>query len=110
VSAEPSLLLVFCTVPDDPTAERLARGLVDARLAACVNVIRGVKSFYRWQGSIEVDDELQLVIKTRPGRFAELARWIKANHPYDVPEVVALPANDVSDDYLRWAIDQTAER
>lgn len=108
MSAESELIVVLCTVPDGPTAEKLAKGLVDERLAACVNAIPGVKSFYRWQGKLETDEEIQLLIKTRKGRFDELAAWIKAHHPYDVPEIVALPAERVSDDYLTWAIEQSS--
>jgi periplasmic divalent cation tolerance protein len=107
VNAESELIVVLCTVPDDPTAEKLAKGLVEERLAACVNAISGVKSFYRWQGKLEADQEIQLVIKTRRGRFDELAAWIKANHPYEVPEIMAIPAADVSDEYLAWAIEQS---
>jgi len=107
VSAESELIVVLCTVPDGPTAERLAQGLVEERLAACVNAIPGVKSFYRWQGKLEADEEIQLLIKTRRGRFDELAAWIKTNHPYDVPEIIAIPADQVSDEYLTWAIEQT---
>jgi len=107
VSAENQLIVVLCTAPDAATAERLANGLVEERLAACVNTISGVKSFYRWQGKIEVDAEIQLVIKTRRGRFNELAAWIKANHPYDVPEIVAIAAERVSAEYLQWAVGET---
>ena len=84
-----------------------ANGLVEERLAACVNTISGVKSFYRWQGKIEADTEVQLLIKTRRGRFEELAAWIAANHPYDVPEIVAVAAEHVSESYLAWAVEQT---
>ncbi len=108
MSAEDQLVVVLCTVPDANTAENLAKGLVEARLAACVNAIPGVKSFYRWQGKIETDAELQLVIKTRIDRFDELAAWISANHPYEVPEIVAIPADRVSDGYFRWVVEQTA--
>ncbi len=108
MSAENQLLVILCTVPDEATAERLANGLVEERLAACVNAIPGVKSFYRWQGKIEVDAEIQLVIKTRKGRFDELAAWIKANHPYELPEIVAIPAEWVSTEYLAWAVEQTS--
>jgi periplasmic divalent cation tolerance protein len=108
VSAENQLIVVLCTVPDEATAERLAKGLIEKRLAACVNAIPGVRSFYRWQGKLEADPEIQLVIKTRQGRFDELATWIKANHPYDVPEIVAIPAQRVSDEYLAWAVEQTS--
>ncbi len=102
-----SLIVVLCTAPDEEVAQRLARGLVEARLAACVNAIPGVTSFYRWQGKVESDAEVQLVIKTRPERFAELAEWLHEHHPYEVPEIVALPTEAVSDAYLRWAIEET---
>ena len=108
MSAENELIVVLCTVPDDATAEKLANGLVEEQLAACVNAIPGVKSFYRWQGKLEADTEIQLVIKTRSARFDELAAWIKANHPYDVPEIVAIPAAHASDEYLAWAIEQSS--
>ena len=108
MSAEDQLVVVLCTVPDEATAEKLAKGLVDERLAACVNAIPGVKSFYRWQGKIEADAEVQLVIKTRSERFDELAAWISANHPYEVPEIVAIPANRVSEAYFAWAVEQTS--
>jgi len=108
VSAENQLVVILCTVPDEATAEKLATGLVEERLAACVNAIPGVRSFYRWRGKIEADTEIQLVIKTRSERFDELAAWISANHPYDVPEIVAIPANRVSKAYLAWAVEQTS--
>jgi periplasmic divalent cation tolerance protein len=110
VGAENELIVVLCTVPDEATAQRLANGLVEERLAACVNSVFGVKSFYRWEGKIAVDSELQLVIKTRRGRFDELTAWIKANHPYEVPEIVAIPVERVSDDYLAWAVEQTSPK
>lgn len=108
MSTENELLVVLCTVPNEATAEKLAKGLVEERLAACVNAIPGLSSYYRWQGKLEVDSEIQLLIKTRRGRFDELAAWIQANHPYDVPELVALPAERVSESYLAWAVEQTS--
>ena len=107
MSADPDLLVILCTAPDEATAETLARGLVEHRLAACVNAITGVKSVYRWKGNIEVDREIQLVIKTRGERFDDVAAWLRANHPYDVPEIIALPAARVSDAYLKWALKET---
>lgn len=107
MAASPELIIVLCTAPDAPTAERLARGLVEARLAACVNAIDGVKSFYRWEGKIEADDEIQLLIKTRSERFDEVVAWLAENHPYDVPEAIAVPAERVDEAYLHWAVDQT---
>jgi len=108
VRPEDQLVVILCTVPDEATAEKLAKGLVEERLAACVNAIPGVKSFYRWQGKIESDTEIQLVIKTRSEHFDKLAAWISENHPYDVPEIVAIPAERVSEAYLAWAVDQTS--
>ena len=102
------LVVILCTVPDEATAEKLATGLVEGRLAACVNAVPGVKSFYRWQGKIEAETEIQLLIKTRSGRFDELAAWISENHPYEVPEIIAIPADRVSDAYLAWAVEQTS--
>lgn len=101
------LLVVFCTAPDAETGARLSRGLVDARLAACVNVVPGLKSIYRWEGRIEEDDEVQLVIKTSRGCFDRVAAWLDEHHPYDVPEIVALPAERVSEPYLAWALKAT---
>lgn len=110
MSMPDQLIVVLCTVPDQVTVEKLGRGLVEERLAACVNAIPGVKSFYRWQGETHADMEIQLLIKTRPERFDELAAWLAENHPYDVPEIVALTAERVSESYLSWAVEQTTKR
>ena len=99
--------MVLCTAPDEATAEKRARGLVEARLAACVNAVSGVKSFYRWQGKIEADPEIQLVIKTQRGRFDEVASWLQEHHPYDVPEIVAVPIIDGGRPYLDWVAAET---
>jgi periplasmic divalent cation tolerance protein len=101
-------LVVLCTVPDEPTAERVARGLVEARLAACVNVLAGVRSFYRWKGAVQDDRELQLVIKTRRARFDALASWLAREHPYEVPEVLAIPVVAGATSYLQWLGAQTS--
>ena len=100
------LIVILCTAPDEAVAETLARGLVDARLAACVNAIPGVRSFYRWKGKIESDSEVQLLIKTQPAHFDEITKWLEEHHPYETPELVALPAARVSNTYLQWAIAQ----
>ncbi len=101
------LIVIFCTVPDDETAERLAKGLVEKRLAACVKVIPGVRSFYRWEGKIEVGSEVQMLIKTQRSRFEAIEEWIHEQHPYEVPELVALSACDVAEPYAKWAVEQT---
>jgi periplasmic divalent cation tolerance protein len=109
--SDPSrLIVVLCTVPDEETAERLGRGLVEEGLAACVNAIPGVRSYYRWRGSIQSDAEIQLLIKTGEDRFDALVAWLRDNHPYQVPEIVALRAQRVSESYLSWALEQTASR
>jgi periplasmic divalent cation tolerance protein len=105
--AENELIVVLCTAPDETTAEKLGRGLVEGRLAACVNAISGVKSFYRWKGKVEADAEIQMIIKTQRARFDEVAAWLTENHPYDVPEIVALPTDRASESYLQWAIAET---
>ena len=107
MSATFELIVILCTAPDEATAERLAQGLVDARLAACVNVVPGVRSYYRWQDKMECEGEVQLLIKTRRSRFDDVAAWIATHHPYDVPELVALSASRVSQSYLAWALEQT---
>ncbi|MGD8605906.1 MAG: divalent-cation tolerance protein CutA [Myxococcales bacterium] len=108
MSSRPKLWVVLCTVPNDIVAEQIGRGLVEHGLAACVNAVPGLRSFYRWQGKIQDDSEVQLLIKTCPERFDELAAWLDAHHPYEVPEIVALPAEQVNDGYLSWAIEQTS--
>jgi periplasmic divalent cation tolerance protein len=100
-------IVVLCTAPSTEVAADLARGLVDARLAACVNVIVGVRSFYHWKGAVHDEGEVQLVMKTRRARYAALEAWIQQNHPYDVPEVIALPVESGSRSYLDWVTEQT---
>jgi periplasmic divalent cation tolerance protein len=93
---------VLVTAPNTECAELVASTLVEERLAACVNVVPGVHSFYRWEGVLQRDPELLLVIKTRAERVPALATRIGELHPYDVPEVLELPATGGSDAYLDW--------
>nr|VFK15749.1 MAG: divalent cation tolerance protein [Candidatus Kentron sp. LPFa] len=94
--------VVFCTCPNHDVAQEIAGALVEARLAACVNIVPGIQSVYRWQGKIEKDDELLLVIKTRQERIPELQRMIRQRHPDEVPEIIALPIASGSPAYLAW--------
>lgn len=94
--------MVLVTAPDAEVAERLARALVEERLAACVNVIPGVRSIYRWEGAIEEDAELLLLVKTHEARLDALAARVKELHPYALPEVLALAAAGGSAAYLDW--------
>lgn len=102
-------MLVLCTAPDDEVGARLAQGLVEARLAACVNIVPGLRSFYTWQGKAEDDHEVQLFIKTRRPKLEALESWLQANHPYDVPEILALPIDWGSKAYLAWVTEQTGD-
>jgi periplasmic divalent cation tolerance protein len=102
-------VLILCTAPSPDVGATLARGLVEARLAACVNLVPGIRSFYRWEGAVHDETEVQLLIKTRSGRFAAVAAWIKGNHPYSVPEVIAIPIPIGADSYLNWLTAETGD-
>ncbi len=94
--------LVLCTCPEDGTAERIAEALVDGRLAACVNIVKDLTSVYRWQGRRESATECLLLIKTRRERYPELESAIAGMHPYEVPEIIALPLAAGLAAYLGW--------
>ncbi len=95
-------VVVLCTVGSGEDAERIARGLLDRRLAACVNVVPGVTSFYRWKGEVAQDAEHLLVMKTTAARFEALREALVELHPYDVPEIVELPIERGHAAYLDW--------
>jgi len=97
-----SHLLVFTTLPDLASARKLAGILVDARLAACISIGAPVESLYHWRGSVETSAEVPLSIKTRVDRFDDLAAAIRAAHPYELPEIIAVPITAASADYLAW--------
>lgn len=94
--------VVLCTTPSPDVSAELARGLVEAELAACVNILPGVRSIYRWQGATHDDAESLMVIKTQAARFESLAAWIRSHHPYSEPEVIMLPIAAGSPTYLAW--------
>lgn len=94
--------ITLTTAPDRKTARRIARILVGENLAACVNLVDGLESIYRWKGGIESAREVLLVIKSRASAAARLRRRILELHPYDVPEVLHLPVSGGSADYLAW--------
>ncbi|HEX5633999.1 MAG TPA: divalent-cation tolerance protein CutA [Gemmatimonadales bacterium] len=100
-------LVVLVTAPTAEQAAELARALVDERLAACGNVLAGVRSVYRWEGSVHEDAEALLVLKTTRARFEALRERVIALHPYQVPEVLALPVEAGSADYLAWIAAET---
>jgi len=94
--------LVFCTCPDQETAARIAERLVGDRLAACVNLLPGLTSVYRWQGEVQQEAEVLLLIKTVAARLPALTGTLRGLHPYELPEIIALPITDGLPDYLTW--------
>jgi periplasmic divalent cation tolerance protein len=100
-------LLVITNLGDIHSARILARTLVERRLAACVNMLPGVQSVYRWRDAIEEEAEVMLLIKTTAGRYAELEQTLKALHPYELPEIVALPLGAGLPAYLEWIAQET---
>ncbi len=96
------MLIVFNTTPNKEEAEVLARKLVEQKLAGCVQIVPQITSFYQWEGEVQKDEEYLLLIKTLPEKFGDLEAFIKANHSYSVPEIVALNAENVSQEYLEW--------
>jgi len=103
-------LLVLVTTPDRKTSERLSKGLVGNKLAACVNILPGSRSRYRWKGKVETAREELLLIKTTGSRLKKLTRWVVRNHPYTVCEVIALPILAGNQPYLEWIEKETRGR
>lgn len=106
--SNPAAFVVLSTFPDAETAARIARALVEDRLAACVNVVPAVRSIYRWDGKVCDEAEALAVIKTTAERYAALAARIAELHPYQVPELIALPLADGHPPYLAWLAEQVA--
>ncbi|MGH9654730.1 MAG: divalent-cation tolerance protein CutA [Candidatus Acidiferrales bacterium] len=101
-------IIVCCACASREEAARIARAVVEARLAACVNVLPEVESIYRWQGKIETAREVLLLIKTAQWRFAELRDCIAALHSYEVPEIVAFSLSAGAESYFAWLREQVA--
>jgi periplasmic divalent cation tolerance protein len=104
-----SVIVVFCTCPDETAAERIGSALVDERLAACVNRIPGIVSTYRWNGEIQRGHEFLLLIKTTSERFDALRERIVELHPYELPEVIAVDVALGHAPYLAWITAETGE-
>lgn len=107
---EKNALCIMCTTPDETVAEKIARAALESRVAACVQILPPIKSMYWWQGNIEEDSEILLLIKTSQNRLEELTRTVKSHHPYDVPEISAVPITGGSPEYLDWIFDETSAR
>jgi len=106
--ADVSALVVLSTFPDADKAAQVARVLVDERLAACVNLVASVRSIYRWRGAVAEDAEALAIIKTTADRYPALSARIVELHPYEVPEIIALPLAEGHPAYLAWLAQQVA--
>ncbi len=102
-----NILLVVTNLPDRKSAEALARSLVEKQVAACVNILQPCRSVYRWKGAVEWADEVPLLIKTTEARYSELEVAIREQHPYKIPEIIAVPVVGGLPDYLAWLIAET---
>jgi periplasmic divalent cation tolerance protein len=102
-----STLLVLTNLPDRAAAERLADTLIEGRFAACVNILAPCRSVYRWKGAVQHDEEHPMLIKTTTERYAALEQAIRAGHPYELPEIVAVPIERGLPAYLAWVADET---
>src|SRR5438094_7071430 len=102
-----STLLVFTNLPERAAAERLADALVEKKLAACVNILAPCRSVYRWKGALQHDEEHPMLIKTTTERYAELEQALRAGHPYELPEIIAVPVERGLPAYLDWVAAET---
>ncbi len=100
-------LLVITNLPDRASAERLADGLVARNLAACVNILSPCRSVYRWKGEVQHDEEHPVLVKTTRERYSELEQAIRSAHPYELPEIIALPVTAGLEAYLQWVAAET---
>ena len=100
-------LLILTNVPDAASAEKLAHALIETHTAACVNVLAPCRSIYRWQGAVETADEIPLLIKTTAANYPMVETIVRAHHPYDVPELIAIPITHGLPAYLDWLATET---
>lgn len=101
------VLVVLCNCPDAETARRLASEAVEQRTAACVNIVPGVESVYRWQGRVEIEQETTLLIKTSGKAFEALRNQLQQGHPDELPEIIAVPVTRGLPGYLDWVREST---
>jgi periplasmic divalent cation tolerance protein len=94
--------IVFVSAPSEKEAKKITQALLKAKLVACVNIIKGIKSFFWWQGNVTQAREVMLVIKTRKALFAKVERIVRKHHSYEVPEIISFSLEDIAVDYRRW--------
>lgn len=102
--------VAFVTTPDSKTARKLAEGIIEHKLAACVNIIPQIQSIYMWEGKINEDNEYLMMIKTKTSRLEELTKWVRDNHPYSVAEVITLPIQQGNALYMKWLADTVPDK
>ena len=100
-------LLVLTNVPDNAVAERMAHALIEARAAACVNILAECRSVYRWQGAVETTNEVPLLIKTTAEAYPRVEQILRECHPFAVPEIIAVPIEHGLPEYLAWVATET---
>ena len=100
--------VVFISIPRDE-ANNMAHALMEKRLAACINIVPKIESFYWWDDAVQRDEEALLIVKTTRQRIDELMRYVQVNHPYDLPEVISLPLSEGLPDYIAWVKKETEE-
>ena len=101
------MLLVITNMPDVASATVLAHAIIEQRAAACVNLLSPCTSVYRWQGKVETTTEIPVLIKTTQTAYAQIETLIRATHPYELPEIIAVPVSEVSSEYLSWVSAET---
>lgn len=99
--------IIFCTVPSNAIAKQISQELVSQRAAACCTILPAVQSVYRWKEEIEQTEEYLLIIKTHANNFSKVEKLIRANHPYEVPEIIAMPISQGTPAYLDWIQKET---
>ena len=101
------IIVVNCTVPNKKVAREITKVIMRHKLAACVSIVENVKSVFSWEGELCEEKELLMTIKTRRANYGKIKLVIEDIHPYEVPEIIALPIVDCSEDYLKWLVKET---
>lgn len=105
-----SYIVILCTVPNLETAQQISHLVVSEKLAACSNIVPDLKSIYLWENSVQKDAELLLIMKTRAELYDQIELKIRENHPYSIPEIIAIPIIKGNSHYLKWIDDNVKKR